>query len=61
MCFGNIYQNTFEEIWKSEQRRSVITHLKEMQLSGCPAECKLDDMNRYLEELVHPNAHVNFI
>ncbi|MGN0141581.1 MAG: radical SAM/SPASM domain-containing protein [Roseburia sp.] len=61
MSFGNIYENTFEEIWNGEQRVRVIKRLKDMKLSECTPECKLDDMNRYLHELKHPNAHVNFI
>ena len=61
MCFGNIYESSFEEIWQGEQRKQVIQKLKDMKLSECTPECRLDDMNRYLHELKHPNAHVNFI
>ena len=61
MCFGNIYENTFEEIWKGKQRENVIKKLAEMKLSECTPECRLDDMNRYLHELKHPGEHVNFI
>jgi radical SAM protein with 4Fe4S-binding SPASM domain len=61
MCLGNIYQNTFEEIWNGEQRKQVIERLKEKKLSECTPECRLDDMNRYLHELKHPGEHVNFI
>jgi hypothetical protein len=61
MCLGNIYKSTFEEIWNGEQRKQVIQTLKDRKLAGCSPECKLDDMNRYLHELKHPNAHVNFI
>lgn len=61
MCFGNIYENSFEEIWLGEKRKQVIEHLKEMKLSECTPECRLDDMNRYLHELKYPNLHVNFI
>lgn len=61
MCFGNIYENSFEEIWLGKQREQVMQQLKDMKLSECTPECRLDDMNRYLHELKHPNAHVNFI
>lgn len=61
MCFGNIYENTFEEIWHGEQRKLVMQRLKDMKLSECTPECRLDDMNRYLHELKHPGEHVNFI
>lgn len=61
MCFGNIYENTFEEIWKGEKRSDVMQNLKEKKLSLCPAECRLSDMNSYLYEIKNPGAHVNFI
>lgn len=61
MCFGNIYERSFEEIWNGEQRRTVVEKLKGMKLSECTPECKLDAMNRYLHELKNPHAHVNFI
>lgn len=61
MCFGNIYKNSFEEIWLSEQRKQVIQSLNDMKLAICTPECRLDDMNRYLHELKYPNEHVNFI
>lgn len=61
MCFGNIYENTFEEIWEGKQRENIIKKLTKMKLSECTPECRLDDMNRYLHELKHPGEHVNFI
>lgn len=61
MRFGNIKEQTFEEIWNGERRKEVMQGLKDGKLSECTPECRLDDMNRYLHELRHPNAHVNFI
>lgn len=61
MCFGNIYEQSFEEIWNGDQRMHVVQKIKDMKLSECASECKLDAMNRYLHELKYPNAHVNFI
>ncbi len=61
MCFGNIYEQSFEEIWNGKQRMQVIQKIKDMKLSECAPECKLDAMNRYLHELKNPHAHVNFI
>lgn len=60
--YGNIYQNTFHEIWNSEQRRSVIDKVNQMDLNiQCGESCRLDEMNRYLQELKQPGGHVNFI
>lgn len=61
MCFGNIYDSSFEKIWKSERRNSVLDNLKQTKLAQCPAECRLSDMNEYLYEIKNPGAHVNFI
>ena len=61
MCFGNIYESKFEALWLGDQRKQVMQRLKELKLAECTPECRLDDMNRYLHELKHPNAHVNFI
>lgn len=61
MCFGNINENTFEEIWLGEKRKQAIQKINGAKLSMCIPDCKLDDMNRYLHELKHPNAHINFI
>lgn len=61
MCFGNIKKHSFEEIWNSVERENALEILKKEKLIKCPKDCRLDDMNRYLYELKHPNAHVNFI
>lgn len=60
--YGNIYENTFEEIWEGKQRQQVIQMIRNLNLNEtCPSTCRLDQMNRYLEELKHPGGHVNFI
>lgn len=61
MVYGNINTQTFDEIWSGKQRKQVLEKLKESKLAECPLECKLANMNCYLQELKHPGAHVNFI
>lgn len=61
MCFGNIYESSFSEIWKGDKRRQVLHNLRQTKLSLCPAECRLSDMNSYLCEIKNPGEHVNFI
>ncbi len=61
MRFGNIYESTFEEIWKDDRRKKVLDNLKQTKLAQCPAECRLSDMNTYLYEIKNPGEHVNFI
>lgn len=61
-CYGNIYENSFEEIWNGEQRENVINRINHMNLNeNCGKSCRLDEMNRYLWELQNPSGHVNFI
>jgi len=56
---GNIYRNTFREIWESDQRKACLARI---DLHRCPAGCKLDPLNKVLwdasdpdENVVHPN------
>lgn len=60
--FGNIYDNTFQEIWAGEQRRKAMEWFeKNFDCSVCRVNCRMDEINRYLWELKHPGPHVNFI
>jgi radical SAM protein with 4Fe4S-binding SPASM domain len=61
-CFGNIYENPIEEIWEGEQRRQVMEKLKKQDINKvCREACRLDEINKYLNELKNPGEHVNFI
>lgn len=61
-CFGNIYESTIEEIWEGEKRQKVMAALREQDINKvCREACRLDEMNKYLDELKHPGEHVNFI
>ena len=60
--YGNINENTFEEIWKSKKRQDVLKKLKEMGCKNCRKGCRLTFINKYLDELVEKKVkHVNFI
>lgn len=62
LCFGNIYEQTFEEIWKGKKRQEVTKKLNDMDINKvCREACRLDEINKYLNELKNPNGHVNFI
>lgn len=61
-CYGNIYQNTFEEIWQGDKRKKIIQKLDALDINKvCREACRLDEMNKYLDVLKHPGGHVNFI
>lgn len=61
-CYGNIYEQTFEEIWEGARRREVMEKLNAFDINKvCREACRLDEINRYLDELKNPGEHVNFI
>ena len=61
-CYGNIYEQTFLEIWEGARRRVGMEKLYAQDINKiCREACRLDEMNKYLNELKHPNGHVNFI
>lgn len=60
--YGNINEASFVEIWEGEHRKKIIDHFMNMDLEkNCREICRLDEMNRYLNELKNPGEHVNFI
>ena len=62
LCYGNIYKQTFDEIWNGEGRKQVLEKLYSKDINKiCRDACRLDEINKYLHELKHPGAHVNFI
>ena len=62
LCYGNIYEQTFTEIWEGVRRRAVMEKLDAQDVGKiCREACRLEQINKYLDELVHPSEHVNFI
>lgn len=61
-CYGNINEQTFQEIWEGQKRSEVEKKLRELDINKvCREACRLDEINKYLDELKHPGEHVNFI
>lgn len=62
LCYGNINELTFEEIWEGKRRQKIVRKLKEMDINKvCREACRLDEINQYLDAMKHPGGHVNFI
>lgn len=62
LCYGNIYEQPFEQIWEGSRRQEIIKQLNQMDINKvCREACRLDEINKYLDELKNPGLHVNFI
>lgn len=60
--YGNIYEDSFSGIWEGERRKKSLQMVDaELDISQCRRNCRMDEINRYLWELKHPSAHLNFI
>lgn len=59
---GNIYKNSFQEIWQGKKREKFMRWARQgIDIKKCRINCRMDEINCYLWELKHPSEHVNFI
>lgn len=60
--YGSINEESFEQIWHGERRKHSLELVsRQLDPAECRQNCRMDEVNRYLWELTHPNPHVNFI
>ncbi len=60
--YGNIYENTFKEIWEGAKRKESLNWFEDnLSAKECRINCRMDEINQYLWNLKNPPAHVNFI
>ena len=61
-CYGNIYDESFSDIWEGEKRKKSYKYImNELDINDCRVNCRMDEVNRYLDRLQNPQDHDNFI
>ncbi len=61
-CYGNLNDNSFIDIWRSEKRRQVMEYMqKKINFLECYNCCRNHTINNFLWSLSNQPAHVNFI
>lgn len=61
--YGSIYENSFQEIWRSTAREAIKQNLEHhLMVRDCPPNCRSNAINEFLWKLRHPSVkHINFI
>lgn len=61
--FGNVYRQSFREIWQGERRKGIKKMVEEqLDVKSCPPNCRPNAINEFLYELKFPSVeHINFI
>ena len=61
--YGNIYQDSFYEIWNGEKRKKIKSFLeRDLNCQKCPTNCRPNAINEFLNDILHRQvSHVNFI
>lgn len=61
-CLGNYNKNSFKEIWEGAKRKRHWNLMRtKFDINKCRENCRMDEVNKYLERLSNPPDHVNFI
>lgn len=59
---GNINEQSFEDIWLGEKRRTNLEYVEShLDISECRLNCRMDKSNQYLWQLKNPKEHDAFI
>ena len=56
-CIGDLYKNTFNEIWNGQLRKDVV---RRINVNRCPP-CRYTKYNEFLTYLKSKREHINFL
>lgn len=61
--FGNVFEESFRQIWQGERRKRLKMILEEqLAVAACPPNCRPNAVNDFIWEIRHPTVkHLNFI
>lgn len=60
--YGNIYKESFSQIWEGQKREESFRFVQnELNIEHCRVNCRMDEVNKYLDRLKYPQDHDNFI
>ena len=61
-CYGNLHKNTFKEVWNGKRRCASFHSVgQELDITDCRRNCRMDEVNRYLDKIAQPVEHASFI
>ncbi|GAB6039347.1 radical SAM protein [Endothiovibrio diazotrophicus] len=62
-ALGNVFEAGFKSVWQGERRRRNFEYVRrDLDISECRRNCRMDEVNRYLFDLKEGRVpHVNFI
>jgi GTP 3',8-cyclase len=60
--YGNVNAASFGDVWRSDRRKANWEYVRNgLDISECRLNCRMHQVNLYLESVLNPGAHVNFI
>ncbi|MDA3967415.1 radical SAM protein [Helicobacter sp. WB40] len=61
--YGNIYKESFYEIWNGEKRKKIKRFLEnDLNCKKCPTNCRPNAINEFLDDILNKDVkHKNFI
>jgi MoaA/NifB/PqqE/SkfB family radical SAM enzyme len=60
--YGNILESSFMDILEGSRRRESLAWCgTNLDTRSCRINCRMEQVNQYLYELLHPDTHANFI
>ena len=58
---GNINTSSFQSIWTGEKRSNHIINMRNLDISGCRLNCRMNKVNKYLDQVINKPEHGSFI